>query len=68
VVIERADGIDRERAWQEMVPQIAMDVEGLGGRAIPLSPRGAVALAYPRGFALSAFRPGAARRAAVGAQ
>jgi hypothetical protein len=29
VVIGRADRIDREHAWQEMVPQIAIDVEGL---------------------------------------
>jgi hypothetical protein len=29
VVIGRAEGNDRDRAWQEMVPQIATDVEGL---------------------------------------
>jgi hypothetical protein len=29
VVMGWADRIDRARAWQEMVPQIATDVEGL---------------------------------------
>ena len=40
-----AEGIDRARAWQEMVPQIAMDVEGLAlddplGHGMTLGPEG----------------------------
>jgi hypothetical protein len=31
----QAEGIDRECAWQEMVPQIAMDVEGLARKPSP---------------------------------
>jgi hypothetical protein len=35
MVMGWADRIDGERAWQEMVSQIAMDVEGLAGALSP---------------------------------
>jgi hypothetical protein len=66
VVMVWAGSIDRERAWQEMVAQIATDVEGRARQ--PLSPRGAVALTFPCRFALRAIRPGAAPRAVAGAR
>jgi hypothetical protein len=34
-VMGRADEIDRERAWQEMVPQITTGVEGRAGAPSP---------------------------------